>query len=138
MRWAFAVAILALPAFAGCLDEVAEELGNGSGQFLPGSVVQKDPASAAGNLPSIASGVAAIHPGVMLSWEADCPCGFQDFVVQPTYGSFAAGWLDVRVRWDGTTTSGLEPRLVAPDHHGYSGGQRGFDDSLLRVWAPVS
>ncbi|MHB1262332.1 MAG: lysyl oxidase family protein [Thermoplasmatota archaeon] len=137
MRWAFAALLIALPALAGCLEEVAEEFGGANEDFLPGSAMKLDPASASTSVVLLGGSVALVHPGVMLSWEADCPCDGKRFVAQSTYGAASAGWMDVRVRWDGTKTSGLEPRLLAPDDHGYFGGERGFDDSLLRVWDPA-
>lgn len=137
MRWALATLVLALPALSGCLDEVVEESWGGGEGFLEASVMQADPASVAPAASPLDGSVAVVHPGVMLAWEDDCPCDANRFVVQPTHGAAVADWMDIRVRWDGTKTSGLEPQLIAPGSHGYFGGERGFDDSLLRVWAPA-
>lgn len=133
-----AVAVLVVLAFAGCLEEVVHELG-ASHEFLPGSVVQLDPASASVSRAVLfGGGVAAVHPGVMLDWEAECPCQASEFVVQSAFADEVAGWLDVRVRWDGTKTADLVPELVTPDRRAHFGGERGFDDRLLRLWAPES
>lgn len=135
MRWPVAVALLLLPAFSGCLEDVAEELGAGS-PFVPATAMAIDPASPFPVNPGERSAAdqAIVTPGLMLAWEADCPCVGATFTVL----GGREGWLDVRVRWDGTQTSDLVPTLVAPQAHGFMGGERGFDDRLIRVWAPAN
>jgi hypothetical protein len=135
MRRALAVAVLVSSAFAGCLEEIAEEFE--SHEFLPSTAVVRDPAAAAPREPFGVSDVAFLHPGVMLSWEADCPCPLREFILQPTLGEAVGEWLDVRVRWDGTLTPDLEPVLEGPDGRVHRESQRGFDDRRLVVWQPA-
>jgi hypothetical protein len=138
MRVVVALAVLALlSGLGGCLDDVAEEFALDI-PFLPASAMVPDPAAAVSQPFSPASQdpteAATLAPGVMLSWEADCPCPPVGFMVVPG----KAGWMEVRVRWDGTRTTDLSPVLVAPDLHGFIGGERGFDDQLIRVWSPAA
>ena len=127
--------LLVLSAFAGCLGEIADEFE--AHEFLPSTAVVSDPAAASPREPSGVGDAAFVYPGLMLSWEADCPCPSQEFILQAVMGDAVAEWLDVRVRWDGTLTPDLVPVLEGPDGRVHRGGERGFDDRLLRVWAPA-
>ena len=135
MRSAVAFAFLVTSVLAGCLEAVVNETVGDPGSFVPATAMAPDPASAIPREPGErdVGDPAILVPGLMLAWEAECPCPAAWFTALPGAGE---GWLEVRVRWDGTLTEDLRPTLVAPGFHGHIGGERGFDDKLIRVWAP--
>ena len=138
MRWPpVALAVVSVMVLAGCLQAAIDETIGDEGSVVPATALARDPASPfpadAGEAgePS-AGGPAVLRQGLMLAWEADCPCPAQRFVADPGRDT----WMDVRVAWDGTRSSGLWPKLMGPTGEVHDDAGRGFDDRLLRVWSP--
>lgn len=136
MRWTVAaLALVSLSALPGCLQAALEETIGDQGAIVPATAMLRDPASpyAADPGERSAADQAILAPGLKLEWEADCPCPMARFIVLPAQEPGA--WLEVRVRWDGTAVADLAPRLDLPDGSTL-GGERGFDDRLIRAWPP--
>lgn len=84
--------------------------------------------SAEGDVPLLA-------PGGLLSWSCDLGCADLAFDVAVPAGF--DGWLDVRVRWDGTQVADLALGLDAPGAASVN-VTRGFDDRVAQVLGPTS
>ncbi|HUR25606.1 MAG TPA: lysyl oxidase family protein [Candidatus Thermoplasmatota archaeon] len=135
MRWPLvAIALLSALGLPGCLQEAYDQAVGEQGPSVPATALTRDPASPYATEPDepSAAAPALLHQGLMLAWEADCPCPAVRFLAASGPGI----WMDVRVTWDGTMTADLRPRLVDPAGRMHDDSQRGFDDRLLRVWAP--
>ena len=74
-----------------------------------------------------------VTPTAPVTWD-ECPaaCDHGGFRLRVDVPDGFDGWLDVRVRWDGTEVADLGLRVEAPDGRVATGG-RGFDDRLARL-----
>lgn len=151
MRRVLIGTLFILASLAGCLgdaDPPAAGQGN-AGDILPvreadpstGPVVRSEPASSpttgepgpAAGTAQASAGAPTLRPGELLRWQGTCPCERLPFDLEADGWD---GWLEVRVQWDGTATSGFGMRVDGPS--GSQEGRRGFDDRLARWFAPSS
>lgn len=130
-----ALVLVSVAALPGCLEAAIEETLGDEGSIVPATALAPDIGSPHVRDPGERSAAdpAVLAPGLKLEWEAECPCPPVRFVAMPEAEEGA--WLELRVRWDGTTVADLAPQLVLPDGRAVH-GDRGFDDRLLRVWSP--
>lgn len=149
MRWLAAVALLLGAGLAGCTSGAEGPAAAGEAVLLE-SALRLDPASALNPsfsqgldgpaaLPAIAppatdgQAPAVLRPGQMLEWSGTCPCPTYRFVLGGVSRAWG-GWMEARVRWNGTEVPGLGLSVSGPS--GSAVGQRGFDDRLARLWTP--